>query len=144
MMEKGERAGLEIFRWDEQGYQPLIFFEDWQVALLNWEPVFDLRNLGEIERHNHTDEVFVLLRGKALLFTLTKNGQMQVEDMQAGVLYNVPAGVWHNLLSTRDAAWVIVEKRDTHLNDVESRQLTQDEKVRLSLFFPEWLMQNTT
>lgn len=143
-METGKRAGLEIFRWEAQGYQPLIFFDDWQVALLNWEPVFDLRNLGEVERHNHTDEVFVLLGGKALLFTLTGDGQMQAEDMRPGVLYNVPAGVWHNLLSTRDAAWAIVEKRDTHLNDVEFRQLTQGEKDRLSSFFPEWLMQNTS
>ncbi len=140
----GTRAGLEVFHWEEQGYQPLIFFDDWQVALLNWEPGFDLRNLGEIECHHQTDEVFVLLRGKALLFTLTGDGQMQAEDMQPGVLYNVPAGVWHNLLSTRDAAWVIVEKRDTHLNDVEFRQLTQDEKDRLSSSFPEWLMQNAS
>lgn len=134
-----ERAGLEIFRWERQGYQPLIFFQDWQVALLNWEPVFDLRHLGEIERHNYTDEVFVLLRGNALLFTLTAGGEMQAEDMQPGVLYNVPAGVWHNLLSTREAAWVIVEKRDTHLNDVEFRQLTRDEKARLLLCVPDWM-----
>jgi len=135
----GERAGLEVFRWEGEGYQPLVFFQDWQVALLNWEPVFDLHHLGEIERHNDTDEVFVLLRGSALLFTLMEDGQMQAEDMQLGVLYNVPAGVWHNLLSSRDAAWVIVEKRDTHVNDVEFRQLTQEEKVRLHLCIPKWL-----
>jgi hypothetical protein len=130
-------AGLEIFRWSEPGYQPLVFSQDWQVALLNWEPAFDLPNIGEIERHNQTDEVFILIRGRAVLFTITDTA-MQAADMQPGAIYNVLRGSWHNLISTRDAAWIIVENRDTHLHDCEFRRLSESEQLILLAGLPAW------
>lgn len=130
--------GLEEFSWDETGYQPLVFSHDWQVALLNWEPIFQLDKLGEVERHNQTDEVFVLTRGKAVLFTVDNLG-LQVVEMKPGVIYNVRQGVWHNLTSSRDASWIIVENRDTHLHDCEFRQLTREELARLKSNLPTWV-----
>lgn len=129
---------LKIFNWTGQGYQPLVFSHDWQVALLNWEPIFDLNKVGEIERHNQTDEVFVLVKGRAVLFTIGADG-LQAEDMQAGFVYNVMQGSWHNLISTRDASWVIVENCDTHLRDTELRQLTPTELNELKTRLPDWL-----
>jgi mannose-6-phosphate isomerase-like protein (cupin superfamily) len=129
---------LEVLGWEEEGYKPLVFAPGWQVALLNWEPVFDLDRLGEIERHNQTDEVFVLLSGRAVLFVVSAAG-LHVEDMQPGLVYNVRKGVWHNLISTRDASWLIVEDRDTHLHDCEYRELTADERAALFARLPDWV-----
>lgn len=129
---------LTNHEWSDQGYQPLVFSHDWQVALLNWEPQFDLQSLGEIERHNNTDEVFVLLHGRGLLF-VAGDGEVVVQDMVPGVIYNVRKGAWHNLLSTRDASWIIVENRDTHVHDCEFRQLSQREREQLFANLPEWL-----
>jgi mannose-6-phosphate isomerase-like protein (cupin superfamily) len=129
---------LEILNYTEEGYRPLVFSSDWQVAQLNWEPIFDLKHAGEIERHVHSDEVFVLWKGKAVLFISTQQG-MQIEEMQPGVIYNVRKGVWHNLLSTREAAWIIVENRDTHLHDTEIRQMTAEEWDTLRTNLPAWL-----
>lgn len=84
-----QRHGVEIYQWEQEGYQPLVFFDGWQVALLNWEPVFDLKNLSEIERHRQTDEVFMLVKGKAVLFTINAEGKMNVDDMLPNVIYNV-------------------------------------------------------
>jgi hypothetical protein len=131
-------TGLEFFDWSGQGYQPLVFSQGWQVALLNWEPIFDLENLGEIERHKLTDEVFVLIQGQAVLFTLAENG-LQAVDMQPGVVYNVTVGSWHNLIATRNARWIIVENRDTHLHDTELRQLNAIEMENLRTLLPDWL-----
>jgi hypothetical protein len=131
-------SNLQIFNWQGVGYQPLVFSHDWQVAILNWEPVFDLDNAGEIERHNLTDEVFILWRGRGALFVAEPAG-LRIEDMQPGVLYNVPRGVWHNLLATPDASWIIVENRDTHLHDTEIRKLTSDELAQLKENRPPWL-----
>jgi hypothetical protein len=47
--------------------------------------------------------------------------------------------VWHNLLSTREAAWIIVENRDTHLHDTEIRQMTAEEWDTLRANLPAWL-----
>jgi hypothetical protein len=132
-------SGLEIYSWDQQGYQPLVFSHDWQAALLNWEPIFDLENIGQIERHNQTDEIFVLVKGKAALFCITPDGYMQVENMLPNVIYNVIQGTWHNLLSTRDATWIIVENRNTHLGDVEYRQLSASERTFLFSRLPDWI-----
>jgi mannose-6-phosphate isomerase-like protein (cupin superfamily) len=131
-------TALEILGWTESGYKPLVFAPGWQVALMNWEPLYDLENVGEIERHNHTDEVFVLLTGRAVMFVVTPAG-VQVEDMQPGVIYNVRKGVWHNLVSTRDASWLIVEDRDTHVHDCDYRDLTGEELVTLKARLPDWV-----
>lgn len=131
-------ARLEVLGWDESGYKPLVFAPGWQVALLNWEPLFDRSNVGQIERHNETDEVFVLLSGGAALFVVSTEG-LHVEDMRPGLVYNVREGIWHNLISTHDASWLIVENRDTHLDDCEYRELTADELAALDARLPDWV-----
>lgn len=129
---------LEVLGWNESGYQPLVFASGWQVALLNWEPLFDPGSVGQIERHNETDEVFVLLSGRAALLVVSNDG-LHVEDMQPGLVYNVRKGTWHNLISTRAASWLIVEDRDTHLHDCEYRELTGDELAALNVRLPGWV-----
>jgi mannose-6-phosphate isomerase-like protein (cupin superfamily) len=129
--------GLAVHEWEGSGYMPLVFSHDWQAAILNWEPVFELENVGEVERHNQSDEVFVLTKGQAVLFTVDDLG-MQVQEMKIGVLYNVLKGVWHNLVSTRDASWIIIENRDTHLGDCELRQLSKTEMTTLKANLPVW------
>lgn len=130
--------GIETHFWDGIGYQPLVFSHDWMVALLNWEPIFDINNANEIERHNQSDEVFVLLRGQAVLFAGVDMDQLQMIAMKPGTVYNVLKGTWHNLLATKDAAWIIVENRETHLYDTEIRPLTDQEKYQMSTSVPDW------
>ena len=132
-------SGVQIFSWDQQGYKPLVFFNDWQTAILNWEPTFNFQNLGEIEQHNMTDEVFVLVEGKALLFTINSEGEISANNMVPGVIYNVKQGVWHNLISTKSAKWIIVENRDTHITDTCIRRLSQSEKMEVEKIFSCWI-----
>lgn len=129
---------LEVLTFQEQGYMPLVFDGDWQVAVLNWEPLFERSNLGEIERHESTDEVFVLWRGKAGLF-VSDGQRLSLQEMELGTIYNVPKGTWHNLIASTDASWIIVESRDTHLHDTEIRQMTADEQDQLLSQLPAWL-----
>lgn len=129
---------LEIYDWSGEGFEPLVFTDKWQAALLNWEPLFDRANLDEIERHNHSDEVFVLLRGQAVLFTRPQDGKLQAVEMAAGKIYNVPAGVWHNIVATRDVSFLIVENRDTHLRDTEIRPISAVELAELDPQLPAW------
>jgi hypothetical protein len=131
---------LEAYSWIGVGYQPLVFADNWQAAQLNWEPVFDPVNLGEVERHNESDEVFVLWRGRGVLFSVTHEGVVELVDMAPGVIYNVTAGTWHNLVATQNASWIIVENRDTHLHDTETRQMTEIEMRQLRSQLPAWLV----
>jgi len=130
-------TGVEFYEWKKTGYKPLVFHRDWMVALLNWEPACLLENAHEIERHNQTDEVFVLLCGQAALCVNAGAG-LRLIEMKPGALYNVRAGVWHSLLATRDARWVIVEARGTDLHDTEIRKLNEEERRVLFLAPLAW------
>ena len=134
----GDGSGLEIYTWTEAGYRPLVFSHDWQVALLNWGQAFALDKVERIERHNQTDEVFVLLKGSAALLTVNAGSGMQVAEMQPGQVYNVRQGAWHSLIATPDATWIIVENRDTHLHDCEYRPLSAAEQAYLHAHLPPW------
>jgi len=81
------------------------------------------------------DEVFVLVKGKAVLFAIDEQG-MQIEEMKPGVIYNVCKGVWHKLTLTRDASWIIAENYNTHLHDSEFRQLSAEERNHLKSNLP--------
>jgi len=131
---------LEVYEWQGEAYKPLVLTPGWMVALLNWEPIFDRANVSEVERHNKTDEVFVLLNGKAVLFTRADGGELEAVEMMQGVVYNVPTAVWHNVVATRDVKLLIVEDRDTHINgqDSEHRPITAEELAALDALLPEW------
>lgn len=119
-------------------FQPVVETAGWLVALMNWSPRFDLSGWGMLERHNNTDEVFVLLKGRSLLFVDT-DAEFESLDMVPGVVYNVARGAWHNVIGTRDVQWLIVEGRPDPGQPTEYRSLTAVEKERLRKAFPEWL-----
>ena len=122
---------IETYSHAGDGYLPLVFSADWQVAVLNWESGMENAvRLKTVERHLCTDEVFVLVRGRAALITLSAP-VFTITDLQAGLIYNVKSGVWHTLLASRDASMIIVEKRDTHQHDVETRALDEQEIERI-------------
>jgi mannose-6-phosphate isomerase-like protein (cupin superfamily) len=132
---------IERHDWREEGYRPLVHYGGWQVALLNHDASMDLANLGQIERHKETDEVFVLVSGRACLYARREDGPMAVEDLKPGVVYNIPRGVWHNLLAAPEASLVIVEDRGTDLSDTEIRPLSDSEAGDIRAALPAWLRQ---
>jgi hypothetical protein len=59
---------LEIREFTGIGYKPLIDYGTWRVAILRYIDELIPDQIERIERHNETDEVFVLLEGQAVLF----------------------------------------------------------------------------
>lgn len=131
---------LEVYDWHGNGYKPLIASDGWLVALLNWEPNADLEKAREIEAHFESDEVFVLLCGKAALYLITKKG-FEVVEVQPGRIYNVCRATWHGVINTRDATWLIVENRDVSEQNSAIRPLTEEEKRILKANAPDWARQ---
>jgi mannose-6-phosphate isomerase-like protein (cupin superfamily) len=128
---------FEIHDWTEIGYSPLVFSHDWQVAVLNWEPAADAAAIHEVERHQQTDEVFVLWRGRAALI-VAAHGSLNVIEVEQGKVHNVTKGTWHTVFGDRESSWIIVENRDTHLVDTELREMSADEKEQFCSFLPVW------
>lgn len=132
-----ENEFVQILSWEKQGYAPLVFSQGWQTAILNWEPGADVDAVYRVERHNLTDEVFVLWKGSGALVIAEPAG-LRVIDAVPGVIYNVTLGTWHTVIATRDSSWIIVENRDTHLHDTEYRNMTNKELDSFKSQLPGW------
>ena len=118
---------IEKYFNDGLGYDPFLIRDGWQVAQLNYVEAHGLMDIENVERHVSTDEVFILVKGKAVLLAAAfTTGEPDIEyiNMKAGVTYNVPAGVWHNIAMSRDCEIIIVEKDHTHINDCEYHPLS--------------------
>ena len=98
----------EVFEYNGVGYDRTMNFGEWRVAFLNYAERFDV--IDKLERHMLTDEVFVLLSGRASLVTGKEFLETPLEPCK---IYNVKQGAWHALLMDPDAKVLIVENHDT-------------------------------
>lgn len=97
-------------------YKPLVDYQSWRVALMNYTDDLTPDKINRMQKHTETDEVFVLMAGRCILFIgegeecVTK---VHAVDMEPYKLYNVKRGVWHSHTFSKDARVLIVENRDT-------------------------------
>lgn len=107
---------VDVAEYSGTGYQSLVEFESWCVALINDGEEFHRENITFLECHDATDEVFVLLSGECTLFLGDGDdtiGGISAVQLQKGKLYNVKRSVWHNLVTCPGTTVLIVENADT-------------------------------
>lgn len=121
---------VEIFEHTGEDYKPLIDFNGWRVAILNDAPKFRRETTPYLERHNETDEVFVLLEGTCTLYIGDGCGDalgaVTLLPMEKKKLYNVKKGVWHNLIAASGTSLLIVENTDTTKENSDYHPVTAD------------------
>jgi ureidoglycolate hydrolase len=125
---------LEVRTYQGLGYKPLVDFETWRVAYLNYIDELEPENITRVERHIATDEVFVLLAGQAVLFLGGGEGQaanLEAITLQPCQLYNVKQNAWHTVVLSRDATILLVENRDTGPANTEYCSLTAEQREYL-------------
>ena len=119
---------LEISEYLDIGYKPLIDYGEWRVAILRYIDELEPQNLTKMQRHDETDEVFVLLEGRCILFLGEGDGEIKkihAQDMEPLKLYNVKRSCWHTHTLSEDATVLIVENRDT--SDLNSPEIDLDQ-----------------
>jgi mannose-6-phosphate isomerase-like protein (cupin superfamily) len=122
---------LEIREFTGSGYQPIIDFGAWRVAILNYIDEIHPAKIETLERHNETDEVFVLEKGRGILFLGEGIGHIDVVHphvLEPGKIYNVKKGVWHTVILSRDGSVLIVENQNTSKNNSDYCALNQQLK----------------
>ena len=125
---------LESYQIDEKGYHPFIIREGWQVAQLNYMDDQNIKNINKVDIHYLTDEVFVLLKGLAVLIAAEfEDGSPVFETrlLRPGITYNVPKNCWHNIAMEKGAEVLIVEKSNTHKSDFDYFYLNTEQQVDL-------------
>lgn len=106
----------------DPGFKVMAESGEWKVGILRYNERFS--RLGEMERHLLTDEVFVLVSGSATLYTDDETVKMEV-----GTVYTVPAAVWHHITVSEDASVIVVENRNTSIENTEKKYFDEKEKI---------------
>jgi len=117
-----------------EGYDPFLITPKWQVAQLNYAKDLDIASIKSIERHAQTDEVFVLMKGRAVLVAAEHVPEaiwFETMVMKAGYTYNIPKGRWHTIVMQPGTEVMIVEDAGTHKQDVAYYRLPEDILARL-------------
>lgn len=105
---------IEKYSYNGEDFKAVMQSEGWKIGMLRYSDRFS--KFKVLERHNKTDEAFVLLKGKATLYT-----EDESVEMESGTLYNVPKGVWHHITVSEDATVMVVENSDTSAENTEKR-----------------------
>jgi ureidoglycolate hydrolase len=125
---------LEIRQYLDVGYKPLIDYGEWRVAILRYIDELLPENISKMQRHEETDEVFVLLDGRCILFIGVGDGQItqiHAQDMEPLQLYNVKRSCWHTHTLSENATVLIIENRDTTNHNSPEIELNPEQKVKL-------------
>lgn len=125
---------LEVYETQKPGFQPLIDTDCWRVALLLFAPDLTPQHLVEFQRHNESDEVFVLLSGRGILFLGEGDDsvtQVFAHKLEPFKLYNVRRRAWHAHVQSADARLLIVENRNTSQLNSPRKKITPEQREEI-------------
>ncbi len=127
---------LEVSEFNAAGYSPVVDFQTWRVAMLNYIDELEADKIDNFQCHNETDEVFILLSGKCILFCAELDEKSNIIeivswDMEINKTYNIKRGIYHTHTLSEETKVLIVENSDT--NDANSPSIIIDDSVRQQL-----------
>ena len=105
------------------GFDTLHTFEGWKVAFITYAEQYG--ELKIVKRHTNTDEVFILVKGKAMLFTADGDEPFQTTVLEKEKLYVVKKNTWHHLKVSEDSLLIVVENSDTTKENTQSRTVNK-------------------
>lgn len=136
-----EKQYIDISSYEGEGYKPVIDYMSWRVAILRYCEELEVQNLKTMQKHNESDEVFVLLGGNCTLFTGGSGDVINNMDgiaMEPMKLYNVKRGVWHTHTLDKEATVLIVENRDTSDLNSPTLKLDTEQIAKISEIFTNY------
>lgn len=130
MMESIPESLLVVGESFEQKYKPILDFHGWRVAVLRYFDGVDPASLRRVERHNATNEVFILTEGQADLILFeggdSPTDRFYVFPMRLNVAYNIQESGWHHVAMSKDAHIILVERTDTTAENSNYAELPPD------------------
>ena len=103
---------IEKYTFDGEDFLSVLQFESWKIGLLRFSERFS--TFSRLERHNLTDEAFILLEGSATLYTDNESVKMEI-----GTVYNIPKGVWHHIVVDESTTVMVVENANTSSDNTD-------------------------
>ena len=128
---------MEILNYEYTGEGMHRVFENekWTVGIKNWKPANDITGIDNLERHNLTDELFVLISGTCTLISAEEvDGALvfSAVKMEPNKVYNIPATLWHNTVTQKDTKMILIEDSSTSMDNSDVCPLNpeQIEQIR--------------
>lgn len=103
---------IQEYTYEGKGLTRVFENEKWMVGIKNWKPENDITGITCLERHNITDELFVLLSGRCtLLYANETEEGLKIEkvEMEPMKVYNIPTGLWHNTVTEPGVKLILIE-----------------------------------
>ena len=127
---------MEIQQYAYEGNGLTRVFENskWMVGIKNWKPENDITGITCLERHNETDELFILLAGSCtLLYANEAEGHLAIGkvEMEPLKVYNIPATLWHNTVTQKDTKLALIEDSATGAGNSDVKTLTQAQLAQI-------------
>lgn len=123
---------MEILKYAFEGEGMTRVFENekWMVGIKNWKPMNDIANINNLERHNETDELFILLSGRCTLLYANETPEgldIRAVDMEPLKVYDIPRSLWHNTVTEKDTKLALIEDSSTGAANSDCIDLTADQ-----------------
>ncbi|MDR1251802.1 MAG: hypothetical protein LBK62_06500 [Treponema sp.] len=121
---------IEVKDFSGEGMSRVYENGKWMVGIKNWKPANDITGIDCLERHNETDELFVLLAGRCtLVYANEKGGDLEIAavEMEPFKVYNIPASLWHNTVTQRDTKMALIEDSSTGANNSDMLALKPEQ-----------------
>ncbi|GAB2572322.1 cupin domain-containing protein [Gracilibacillus alcaliphilus] len=121
---------IKQYVFEDEGMKKVYENNQWMVGIKNWKLANDINGFTNLEKHNETDELFVLLSGECTLVSgeqLNNQWKFGSVYMESNKVYNIPKGVWHNTITSKDTKLVLIEKPDTSMENSEIIELDKEE-----------------
>lgn len=118
------------YEFNGEGMQRVFENEKWTVGIKNWKPANDVTGIDCLERHNKTDELFVLIEGSCtLIYANEKEGKLEfgAVKMEKDKVYNIPATLWHNTITRKDTKMILIEDSNTSMDNSDILNLTEEQ-----------------
>lgn len=121
---------IEVSGFSGEGMHRVYENQKWTVGIKNYKPANDILGIDMLERHNATDELFVLLAGSCTLISAEETaGGLKFEklEMEPGKVYSIPRSLWHNTVTTKGTKMVLIEDSATGESNSDFYRLSGQE-----------------
>ena len=125
---------LEVSSFNGEGYLPLINFESWRVAEFRYIDELEPDRIDNMQKHNETDEIFVVLEGDFTLFfggNGDEIGEIEAIKLEPLKLYNVKKGTFHTHTPEKNCTCLIVENKNTTDDNSPKIKITKEQSNKI-------------
>jgi len=125
---------ITVYEFAGEGMQRVFENEKWTVGIKNWKPANDVTGIDCLERHNKTDELFVLVEGACTLAYANESNEgleFGAVNMQPNKVYNIPATLWHNTITQKDTKMILIEDSNTSMNNSDILELDEEQIAKI-------------